>query len=496
MTRINRTTAFGIIFAVILLQVVSAAPGNDRVKGPVSASATPGAYVDIHLKAEDKAALLGHLRAREFGALEKILNGYLDAYAADTRNEIQAADAFDTFQENEAALEPRLDEWVNAFPKSYAARLARGAFHVDVGWEKRGTGWARDTLRERFNEMERYFKLARRELESSLKLHPFPVLSYKYLINMAKHQGDDTEARAWLNSALKLDPYTSSVRRAYFFGLRPEWGGSFQSMEAFVEETRAFPAHPKLDFILRKLESGVLERHCRAEAEAKRYERALDYCNRALAQYRDSSDALVQRAHVLSYLNRHDEALTDVNRALELWPKYRWAQEQRVWLLRKLGRTAELTTDLVSASARGKAAEQAQLGRMYAMGEGGLARNPAEAFRLVTLSAQQNHPEGQLLLGIFYMEAQGVARNDAEALKWFHLAAAQGNLTAMNNVGYYLWHGLATPVDKPNAIRWWRRAAADGFTMSQQNLSRYPDRWDLWRVDIEDFWRQFIARKP
>lgn len=288
------------------------------------------------LPLQDQMVLREYLYARQFDLLERTLKEYLAAYYADTRYEIPLADAFYAFQMQSTEPAALLDEWVERFPKSYAARLARGVYFSRMGWEQRGTQSARETSAENFRGMQHYFALARGDLEASLAMSPRPVLSYQYLINIANTGHSYAEAAFWLDNALKLDPYAARVRTAYLYGLRPEWGGSLEEMEEFVAVTRRYPDHPKLDFIVRLLEAGVLERRCRSAQEDHHYERALEYCTQALALDK-SVDNLTQHAYVLSYLQRYEEALAHITQALELSPEDTWALQQQTWLHKRLG---------------------------------------------------------------------------------------------------------------------------------------------------------------
>jgi TPR repeat protein len=442
------------------------------------------------LERDEQETLVALLKAQNFAELERQLNAHLSAYLADTQAEHRAVSAFEAFGRRETDLEAPFDQWIANSPREYAAHLARGIYYMTRAWERRGEKYARETPPHRLDEMEQFFALARRDLDRSLTLHPRPALTYKYLINMAKAGGRRSrDARGYLDAALKLDPYLSGARRAYMHGLRPEWGGSFEAMQVFLEETRGYPAHEKLGEIVSKLEADILARRCRAEAHAGRHAAALEYCNRAVAKVEEAG-ILGERAWVLRELNRLEEALADATRALEKDPDYTWARQERSWLLGRLGRKDEAVAEYVRLAEQGALWAQAQLGRMYALGESGVKRDHEQARKWLERAAAEGDSTGQLWLGILYMEGTGVARDDAEAYRLFRLAAEQGEPSAMNNVGFFLWHGRATEVQQLEAIRWWRKAAGAGSKPAAQNLERYPSWWQIYLVQADETYEQ------
>ncbi len=82
------------------------------------------------------------------------------------------------------------------------------------------------------------------------------------------------------------------------------------------------------------------------------------------------------------------------------------------------------------AAAQGNATAQANLGGMFANGEG-VAQDYAEAVRLFRLSAAQGDACGQINLGLTFENGLGVAQDRAEAIRLYRLAAAQGQSNAI-----------------------------------------------------------------
>jgi Domain of unknown function (DUF4034) len=128
------------------------------------------------------------------------------------------------------------DRWVQAYPSSYAARVAQGAYYYRMAWAARGHDYIQDTSPLRLYLMELYLDKATAILRQSLQLSPRPYLSSLYLLNIAMMHGARAEARHWLTVGTSLDPNASLIRLRYLVALQPRWGGSLDEMRAYIAE--------------------------------------------------------------------------------------------------------------------------------------------------------------------------------------------------------------------------------------------------------------------
>lgn len=174
------------------------------------------------------------LSAKEYGALDQRFRPYLDSYASSKISAEELAWRFAVFSMM-TEVEPRLDEWVQALPNSYTARLARGIYHVTDAWRKRGELMGNRTSDEQMEGFRESLKKAQSDLVASIPLYARPVDSYRYLIRVAKGSGNGNE-RDMLDKALKLDPKAYDARTEYFDSIMPRWGGSESEMASFLEE--------------------------------------------------------------------------------------------------------------------------------------------------------------------------------------------------------------------------------------------------------------------
>lgn len=175
------------------------------------------------------------LDARQYGALEQRFRPYLDSYANNKISAEAFAWRFEAFSMM-TEVEPRLDEWVQSFPNSYTARLARGIYHVTDAWRKRGELMGNRTSDMQMKGFHESLKKAQSDLGSSIPLYARPVNSYRYLIRISKGLGLGNE-RDMLDKALKLDPKAFDARSEYYDAITPRWGGSKKEMASFLDES-------------------------------------------------------------------------------------------------------------------------------------------------------------------------------------------------------------------------------------------------------------------
>jgi len=119
------------------------------------------------------------------------------------------------------------------------------------------------------------------------------------------------------------------------------------------------------------------------------------------------------------------------------------------------------------SSGRGSKYGQVTLGLLHHYGEGGLARDNAQAVAFYRLAAAQGLDEAQFQLGEMYYYGFDVALDFAEALRLYQLAAAQGHPAALFWVAVCHENGKGVRKNKAAAIRWYRRAQAAGFPYAE-----------------------------
>ena len=122
---------------------------------------------------------------------------------------------------------------------------------------------------------------------------------------------------------------------------------------------------------------------------------------------------------------------------------------------------------------QGDAESQANLGSMYANGQG-VTKDDAEAVKWWRMAAEQGHAIARNNLGSMYAFGYGVSKNEIEAIKWYRLAAEQEYATAQYNLGLMHAYGMGVPQNDVRGYVWFAQAAAQGHpaALEQSNLLR------------------------
>lgn len=288
-----------------------------------------------------RAELLQLLRTDQFAALDLRLRAYQERAEGGDGDELEVAQAFDTFATSDPALEAHLDGFVAARP-GWASRLARAEWRSRRAQLERGTRWAKDTTPAQFEGLERWVALAREDLKLALEDGPRVQAAHALAIDGLSHGGTAAERAQVLARALDADPDAYLVRRTYLVTLLPRWGGSRQAMEAFVADAeKRAERNPRLRLLRGRIDrdqGDALSREGHHDAAVLAYGRAVALGPMAAA-LRDRGAALVRA-------DRPGEALSDLNLAIVLYPGFTDVYTARARAHQQLGRRDRALKDL------------------------------------------------------------------------------------------------------------------------------------------------------
>jgi predicted Zn-dependent protease len=404
----------------------STSPMPDEAEHSAEAAATSEAVPARPVLAvidTDQQAILALLEKRNYDELERVLGGYQFQFEHDAKASGSVATAFKTFQKAPARLETALDEWVEKKPESYAARVARGNYHVARALSARGTEFYANTPAENIHEMRAHFQHATDDLQRSLALTEKPYVSHRTLLTIARNMGSRREQRTHYEAAIHLAPASVNTRLAYLTTLEPRWGGSYEQMEAFVAESRAALPDPQ---DVAALAARIPAYRGFEKQRAQDFMGALAHFDEAIG-LSENADALCQRSYVLSKLQRYPEALRDIGAALAKERDDRYCLDMAAYLAPKAADANEAirVTSLVLEVDPASVGALNQRGwRYYGLGKKDLA------FRDYMASAKLGDAWAQLQVGKFYWHGLGIEENHDEALVWLRKAAAQGDADA------------------------------------------------------------------
>jgi tetratricopeptide (TPR) repeat protein len=288
---------------------------------------------------ESRADVLRTLFERDFATLTRLIEQRQADLESDIRREGDLARITGAFRTADPAVAALLDEWIEAEPSSYAARLARAEQRVVLAWERRGNRYAKDTSEEQFRGMAEALTGVAADAQAVLTRNPRVVEAYRLWIRAAMGLGRPDGCARIAGQGLSLVPASMRVRVAVVQCFRPRWGGSYELMDVVANEA---DQHVAVNPALASLHGFVAWDRATLETDP---DRRLDLFKRALAQgeywlfYYDRGRTLFEQA-------RYREALEDANRALALEPDDSDTLVLRAKALTRLGQAQAATKDL------------------------------------------------------------------------------------------------------------------------------------------------------
>ena len=153
----------------------------------------------------------------------------------------------------------------------------------------------------------------------------------------------------------------------------------------------------------------------------------------------------------------------------------------------------------LKAAEQGDAEAQANLGFMYANGEG-VPQDDVEAVKWYRKAADQGYAKAQHMLGFMYIIGQGVPENATEGVKWYRKAAEQGYALALRSLGSVYDLGRAVPPNKVEAYALFSVAATNGDGYAKNRLPKAkaelaPEQLIAAEKRVEELTEQINANK-
>jgi TPR repeat protein len=457
----NRITVPFFLFAIVLLGVVGAVWAREHVPKTKTETA-----IDIQTAGSD---LVNLLRGKQFDMLDRRLNTLQLDYEKDTEQELALSAAFNWLTIADPELENLFQDWLKNYPESFAANLSLGAYYMAMAGKWRGDKYISETHPMRIEKMDSYLKKAAIHFKKSLFMTKKPTISYTKLIIVALYQGDDKASDHWLTEALEHDPYCITPRVAYMLTLEPRWGGSYEAMHAFVEDTRKGGKHPKLEKTARLFEGWIHWYNGFQSYLKGDYVAALDAYQKAIT-IEDDNEFRLARAKVYQIVGQTDLSIADLNRALELEPYSVSANYMLGITLLDKRQTAEALKNIQMAAEHGNIEAMNKLGGLYTTGDLGVTLNVEEGMKWWEKAAYFWDETAAFALGKTYERGLGIKVDKAAAVRYYRIAASQGYGPAINDLGLMLWYGYGTPTNREEAVQLWVIGAKKNIWQSKHNL--------------------------
>lgn len=407
-----------------------------------------------------------------FAELEVELAAVQAAYEADTNREADARASFQRFQVPNPELTPAFEKWVAAFPRSYSARLARGAHFLAMGKAWRGSGNIQSTHPARIELMDDYMQRADKDLRDAVALTEKPILAYQRLIEIARYIGARDAAYEYLVRAAKTDPYAVGPYQAYAALLRPRWGGSYEAMAALANDVAAAD-HPKMKWLSSFIRSLAMTDKANATWSGGNPAAALNIYQEAIALSAEHNWPQCELAELYVNLGQTDNAIATASRALKRDEFAVDCLVERARAYLNARRETERLEDLRNAAFLGHVRAAKDLGTLLADGANNVKRDMTEGLYWMERAAYFWNADALFEIGVIYEQGHGVRVDFAHAVENYRACANLKSLKCENNLGLMLWYGKGVAANPDEAARLWIRVHKKGDWHGRHNLEYF-----------------------
>jgi|HubBroStandDraft_1064217.scaffolds.fasta_scaffold186066_2 hypothetical protein len=219
----------------------AASPGQQRVfgyAGPLSPIAAgfniPNTAGETQLHMEVSTLLA----TNKYDELDKKMNGLQRAYENGSLSDLNLMHIFRVFYNINPILEEKYDKWVVLYPKSYAARMARGIYQLHLAMAARGTDVIGHVAGNQLTAMDAHLRQAWIDYKIAEGLTSKPIVTYYAMASAGQFEGLHKLEQAILTKANHIDGTNFIVRYKYMETLTTRWGGSLQQMVEFRNQVK------------------------------------------------------------------------------------------------------------------------------------------------------------------------------------------------------------------------------------------------------------------
>jgi tetratricopeptide (TPR) repeat protein len=267
----------------------------------------------------DPVVLAEKLRAGKFDVVQTAIRTAEAAANADPRSELNLTYAMSVFAIPDPAIADQLKQWAADSPDSAIAHCGRAIALDQAAMHARGHegGPASSIPSDDFLEMEKDLNQAMMEADSARSLDPNLMNAYLIAIDAAKMETDPVAMEEASKRALNKFPLSLQVHLTLIASMAPRWGGSYDAMDKFANESQAGVAqNPLLKYLLG---FPALEQAKDLQLDEK-WDQTIPLLNHAIEVGGDWAPFYTARGKSLYALKRYDDAFADFQTANDLLP--------------------------------------------------------------------------------------------------------------------------------------------------------------------------------
>ena len=281
----------------------------------------------------DRLELLIELQNRQYEQLEKRLHSYHSGSQDFKADEKLLAFTFETLANSNPEYASLFSDWIEAFPQSYFALVARAHYYYGVAWSWRGHRRIENTSTLRLQNMKEFLRLAALDLSRAIEIENELAIADALALKVLMLLDEKQYQQKALKEALQLYPQSYLVRSAYLWSLKPEWGGEAGELMKFIHATEELAGEaPVLSSLLGYADYIFAE----SLAERGQYQEAAVHFDFAVDK---GADHHIYRERGINHyqLGNYAAARKDFDAALALWPQDPKTLRWRSHALRRLG---------------------------------------------------------------------------------------------------------------------------------------------------------------
>ncbi len=134
-------------------------------------------------------------------------------------------------------LLPYLNKWILSSPENFIPYTIKGNYHISLGWQVRGTGFAEDISDDVWTEYRELLELARVDLETALELSPTDLVAGVSLLTTLRSIAHIKDFETIYQMIMAKDPYYFPAYIEKLENLKPKWSGSWEQMFDYAKKS-------------------------------------------------------------------------------------------------------------------------------------------------------------------------------------------------------------------------------------------------------------------
>jgi hypothetical protein len=190
----------------------------------------------VELTSEKAIRVRNAIKQEDYSTADKIIASVLASSHIENWRFYPFADFInDVVDPHDPAFEARLSAWVMRDKNDAIPLLVRARYYHDIGWLKRGHGFANKTTPADMETFLYWMGRALTDVETAIRLDDGNPYGFFLRLRILRGSGVSDEATRAFEAAIAKYPGYYPLYEVMLSMLQPKWGGDISAMYAFVE---------------------------------------------------------------------------------------------------------------------------------------------------------------------------------------------------------------------------------------------------------------------